>query len=57
VRTSDCKVGIFENLQIFLKTLIDVKHRVMDSHSDGEARSCCLGGSAAAAAAAAAATE
>ena len=57
VRTSDCKVGIFENLQIFLKTSIDVKHRVTDSHSDGEARSCCLCGTAAAAAAAAAATE
>ena len=42
----------FEN---FLKGRIDVKNRVTDSHSDGEARSCCLCGSAAAAAAAAAA--
>ena len=43
-------IFFFEN---FLKGRIDVKNRVTDSHSDGEARSCCLCGSAAAAAAAA----
>ena len=47
----------FRKFAKILKTSIDVKHRVTDSHSGGEARRCCLCGYAAAAAAAAAATE